>query len=197
MLIFFSVWLAWIWLTSINWLDKAFKVSVHNKWMSHRSVTIFKAQHTSRFRTIDLYSLIIVTVFLVLFKLIFSSIAVQTPSAKTSLTFLKSNFYFRFHSPLNGKSVLLNFTSTWHLVLICWKMWSSKPENCRNQIPHTSKIGKLLPVCLSNNTCVFWYTWYLTCVQNLTILASTSITNMLQHWNTNYLCLKECTDLAC
>jgi len=30
------------------------------------------------------------------------------------------------------------------------KMWSAKPENCRNRNPHTSKIGKLLPVCLTN-----------------------------------------------
>jgi len=27
---------------------------------------------------------------------------------------------------------------------------SSEPENCRNQNPHTSRIGKLLPACVSN-----------------------------------------------
>jgi len=36
------------------------------------------------------------------------------------------------------------------------KMWSPERENCRNGNPHTSKIGtskigKLLPVCLTNN----------------------------------------------
>jgi len=31
------------------------------------------------------------------------------------------------------------------------KMWSPEPENCRNWNPHTSKIGKLLLVCLTNN----------------------------------------------
>jgi len=30
-------------------------------------------------------------------------------------------------------------------------MWSTEPENCQNLNPHTSKIGKLLPVCLTNN----------------------------------------------
>ena len=36
-------------------------------------------------------------------------------------TSLKSDFYFRFHSPLNGKPALLNFICTWNLVLICWR----------------------------------------------------------------------------
>jgi len=35
------------------------------------------------------------------------------------------------------------------LVLICWKIWWPEPESCRNPIPHTPKIGKLLPVCLT------------------------------------------------
>jgi len=30
-------------------------------------------------------------------------------------------------------------------------MWSPEPENCGNRNPHTSKIGKLLPVFLTNN----------------------------------------------
>jgi len=30
------------------------------------------------------------------------------------------------------------------------QMWSAEPENCRNGNPRTSKIGKLLPVCLTN-----------------------------------------------
>jgi len=34
-------------------------------------------------------------------------------------TSLKSDFYFWFHSPLNGKLALLNFICTWDLVLIC------------------------------------------------------------------------------
>jgi len=34
-------------------------------------------------------------------------------------TSLKSYFYFQFHSPLNGKSALLNFICTWDFVLIC------------------------------------------------------------------------------
>ena len=57
-------------------------------------------------------------------------------------TSLKSNFYFRFHSPFNTKSALPNFMCrpTWDLVLICWKMCSSEPENCRNRNTHTSKI---------------------------------------------------------
>ena len=56
-------------------------------------------------------------------------------------TSLKSDFYFGFHSPLNTKSALLNFICTSDLVLICWKMWSPEPENCRNRNPHASKIG--------------------------------------------------------
>ena len=31
------------------------------------------------------------------------------------------------------------------------KMWSPESVNCGNRNPHTSKIGKLLPVCLTNN----------------------------------------------
>jgi len=31
------------------------------------------------------------------------------------------------------------------------KMWLPEPENCQNRNPHTSKIGKLLPVFLTNN----------------------------------------------
>jgi len=67
-------------------------------------------------------------------------------------TSLESNFYFRFHSPLNTKSALRNFICTSDLVLICWKMWSPEPEYCQNRNPHFSKIGKLLPVCLANNS---------------------------------------------
>jgi len=66
-------------------------------------------------------------------------------------TSLKSDFYFRFQSPLNTKSGLPNFICAWDLLLICWQMWSPEPENCQNRNPHTSKIGKLLPVCLANN----------------------------------------------
>jgi len=72
--------------------------------------------------------------------------------AKTGIcTSLKSNFYFRFHSPLNTKSALLNFICTSDLALTCWKMRSPESENCPNQNPHTSKIAKLLPVCLTND----------------------------------------------
>jgi len=63
----------------------------------------------------------------------------------------KSDLYFRFHSPVNTKSALQKCICTWDLVLMCWKMWSPEPENCRNRNPHTSKIGKLLPVCLTNS----------------------------------------------
>jgi len=59
-------------------------------------------------------------------------------------------FLFRFNSPLNTKSALLNFIFVWHLVLICWKLWLPEAENYRSQNPHTSKVGKLLPVCLTN-----------------------------------------------
>jgi len=34
-------------------------------------------------------------------------------------TSLKSDFYFRFGSPLNTKSALPNFICTWDLLLIC------------------------------------------------------------------------------
>ena len=30
-------------------------------------------------------------------------------------------------------------------------MWSPEPENCRNRNSYNSKIGKLLPICLTNN----------------------------------------------
>jgi len=64
---------------------------------------------------------------------------------------LKSNFYFEFHSLLNTKLALLHSICTCDLVMICWKMWSAKPENCRNRNLHTSKIVKLFPVYLTNN----------------------------------------------
>jgi len=66
-------------------------------------------------------------------------------------TSLKSDFYLQFHSPLNTKSALLNFICTWDLMLMCWQMCSPEPENSRNRNPHTSNIGELLPVCLTNN----------------------------------------------
>ena len=67
-------------------------------------------------------------------------------------TSLKSIFYFWFHSPLNTKSALLNFIITWDLVLICWKCGQQSLKTAEIGIhnPHTSKIGKLLPVCLTN-----------------------------------------------
>jgi len=65
-------------------------------------------------------------------------------------TSLKSGFYFRFDSPSNTKSALTNFICTSYLMLICWKIYSPEPENCRNQNAHNSKIGKLLPVCVTN-----------------------------------------------
>jgi len=65
-------------------------------------------------------------------------------------TSLKCGFYFRFHLPSTTKSALPNFICTWELMLICWKMCSPEPKNCRNQNPHTSKIGKLLLVCVGN-----------------------------------------------
>jgi len=85
---------------------------------------------------------------------VLSNAGLSNAPTKTGIcTSLKSYFYFRFHSPLNTKSVLPNFICTWDLLLICWKMWSTEPENCQIRNPHTSKIGKLLPVCLSNNRC--------------------------------------------
>ena len=83
------------------------------------------------------------------FRFASQTIAVE---ATTFLSHMQNfDFYFRFHSPLNTKSALLSFICLCNLVLICWKMWSPEPENCQNRNPHTSKIGKLLPVCLTNN----------------------------------------------
>jgi len=86
---------------------------------------------------------------------VLSNAGLSNALTKTGVcTSLKSDFYFRFQSPLNAKSAVLNFICTWDLLLICWKMWSPEPENCRNcrnRNPHISKIGKLLPVCLTNN----------------------------------------------
>ena len=65
----------------------------------------------------------------------------NAPTKTRICTSLKSDFYFRFHSPLNTKPALLNFICTWDLVLICWKMWWPEPENCRNPNSHTPKIG--------------------------------------------------------
>jgi len=85
---------------------------------------------------------------------VLSNASLSNAQTKTGIcTSLKSDVYFRFHSPLNTNPALLNFICTWDLVLICWKMWSPEPEKCRNLNPHTSKIVKLLPVCLTNNRC--------------------------------------------
>ena len=80
-------------------------------------------------------------------------------------TFLKSSFYFRFHSPLNTKSTLLNFICTWALVLICWKMWCSEPESCRNPNPHTLKLANYFRF-VSQRTDVN-ATTFMSCMQNL------------------------------
>jgi len=83
---------------------------------------------------------------------VLSNTGLSNAPTKTGIcTSLKSDFYFRFHSPLNTKSALLNFICIWDLVLICWKMWRPEPENCWNPNPHTHKIGKLQPVCLTKN----------------------------------------------
>ena len=83
---------------------------------------------------------------------VLSNTGLSNAPTKTGIcTSLKSDFYFRFHSPLSTKSALLNFICTLDLVLICWQMWSPEPDNCRNWNMHTSKIGKLLLVCLTNN----------------------------------------------
>jgi len=74
---------------------------------------------------------------------------IYTKYTSWCITSPKSDFYFLFHSPLNTNSALLNFICIWDLLLICWKMWSPQPETCRNRNPHTSEIGKLLPVCLT------------------------------------------------
>jgi len=83
---------------------------------------------------------------------VLSNAGLSNALTKTGIcTSLKSDFYFRFQSPLNTKSALMNFICTWDLVLICWQMWSSEPENCQNRNPHISNIGKLHPVCLTIN----------------------------------------------
>jgi len=82
---------------------------------------------------------------------VLSNAGLSNALTKTGIcTSLKSGFYFRFHSPSNTKSALPNFICTWDLLLISGKSCSPKPENCRNQNPHTSKISKLLPVCVTN-----------------------------------------------
>jgi len=82
---------------------------------------------------------------------VLSNAGLSNALTKTGIcTSLKSGFHFLFQSPSNTKSALPNFICTWDLVLICCKMCSPEPENCRNQNPHTSKISKLLPVCVTN-----------------------------------------------
>jgi len=63
----------------------------------------------------------------------------------------KTRFLFPVSFNIEYKVGIAEFYLYMDLVLICWKMWSTEPENCRNRNPHTSKIGKLLPVCLTNN----------------------------------------------
>jgi len=60
---------------------------------------------------------------------VLSNAGLSNAPTKTGIcTSLKSDFYFRFHAPLNTKSALLNFICTWDLLLICWKMWWPEPE---------------------------------------------------------------------
>ena len=83
---------------------------------------------------------------------VLSNTGISSALTETGIcTSLKSDLYFRFHSQLNTKSALLNFICTRDLVMICWKVWSPEPEKCQNWNLHTSKIGKLLPVCLTKN----------------------------------------------
>jgi len=69
-----------------------------------------------------------------------------------NLHFSKILFLFLVSFTLNTKLALPNFICIWNLVLICWKTWSPEPEKCRNRNPHIFKIGKLLLVCLTNNS---------------------------------------------
>ena len=81
---------------------------------------------------------------------VLSNAGLSNALTKTGIcTSLKSGFYFRFHSPSNTKLALPNCICTWDLVLICWKICSPEPENCRSQNPLTSKSSKLLPVCVT------------------------------------------------
>jgi len=81
---------------------------------------------------------------------VLSNAGLSNALTKTGICrYLKPDFYFRFHWPLHTKSALLNFICMWDLVLTCWKMWWPEPESCRNPIPYTPKIGKLLPVRLT------------------------------------------------
>jgi len=47
-------------------------------------------------------------------------------------TSLKSDFYFRFHSPLHTKSTLLNFICTWDLAKI-WLPWQRPLNLCNHK----------------------------------------------------------------
>jgi len=58
----------------------------------------------------------------------------NAPTTTGICTSLKSDFYFRFHSPLNTKSALLSFFS------VC-AIWCSSVEKCAHQSLKTAKIG--------------------------------------------------------
>ena len=58
-------------------------------------------------------------------------------------TSLKSDFYFRFHSPLNTESALLNFIYTWDYW--CWSI-----EKCAHQSMKTAEMGIRTPLKSAN-----------------------------------------------
>ena len=58
-------------------------------------------------------------------------------------TSLKSDFYFRFQSPLNTKSAFLNF--------ICARYWCWSVDKCRHQSLKTAKTGIRTPLKLVND----------------------------------------------
>jgi len=64
---------------------------------------------------------------------------------------LNSEFYFRFWWPPNTKSKLINFSSVRIFETIREKTWQPLSKTCQNRHSHISKIGSLLPVCLTNN----------------------------------------------
>jgi len=75
-------------------------------------------------------------------------------------------------------------------------MWSPEPENCRNRNPHSSKIGKLLPVCLTDNRrrfvlvgCSLWTRKANTAADNGVFYAITSESECMAECLTSATCL--------
>jgi len=76
--------------------------------------------------------------------------SIQCTNRNRNLHISKIRFLFLVSFTIEYKVSIVEFYLYMGFGADLLKMWSPEPEHCWNRNPHTYKIGKLLPVCLTN-----------------------------------------------